>query len=84
MPHVRPLKGKAKGMFELRVIGGKQGFARLPLVLSAQREVIVLFGQTKKGGSPPPGFIERAIDFRDQISNKEATYEKINFEDFNE
>lgn len=84
MPTIRPLKSKAKGMFELRVIGGNRQYARLPLILSAQREVILLFGETKKGADPPPGFINRATKYRNNINAKEASHEEIDFTIFDE
>lgn len=81
---VTPLKGKARGMFELRVMGGKRQYARLPFVLSSQREVVLLFGVTKKGASPPPGFINRAVDYMNKLNTQEAQYERIGFTGFNE
>lgn len=82
-PTVTPLKGKAKGSFELRVMAGNnRHYARLPLVFSKHQEVIVLFGENKKGGNPPPGFIDRAVRYRNMINNKEATYGEINFAQF--
>lgn len=78
-PLVKALKGKnVKGIRELRVIGGtNRHYARLPLVYTPQREVILLFGETKKGGLPPPSFINRAISYRDKLNSQEASYEQI-------
>jgi hypothetical protein len=83
-PTVTPLKGPAKGSFELRVLSGSsRHYARLPLVYSKQREVILLFGDTKKGGNPPPGFIDRVVQYRKLINNGKATYGPIDFKQFN-
>jgi hypothetical protein len=83
MPTVRPLKGKAKGAFELRVIAGNsRHYARLPLVYSKQREVIFLFGETKKGRQPMPGFIDRTVNYKQLINNGEVSYAEIDFAQF--
>lgn len=81
MPTVRPLKGdSARGIFELRVIAGAaRHYARLPLIYTSQREVILLFGETKKGEQPSPGFIRKAINYRNKVDAQEATYEEIDF-----
>lgn len=84
LPDTRPLKGKAKGIFELRVLGGKRMFARLPFILSPQREVVLLFGETKKGAQPPPDFIDRAVRYKNKLNAKKADYEEIDFTIFEE
>jgi hypothetical protein len=84
-PTIRPLKGKAKGTFELKVMAGtNRQYSRLPLMYTSKREVILLFGETKKGGDPPPGFIKKADKYRKMINNEEASYAEIDFDQFSE
>lgn len=84
-PAIRPLKGKAKGAFELRVIAGNsRHYARLPLIYSPQLEVIFLFGETKKGIKPPPGFIARTAKYKQLITEGGAGYAAIDFTQFSE
>lgn len=79
-PHVRPLVGKPyKGLFELKVRTGQKGIAaRVPLVLK-QRDVVLLFGETKKSDKPTQQFLDRAVRYRKMIDNKEAQYGTIDF-----
>jgi hypothetical protein len=80
----RPLKGKKlAGIHELRVMAGiNRHYARLPLFLTKSREVVLLFGETKKGAKPSAGFLDKAVRYRQLIINQEATYEQINPESF--
>lgn len=80
-PHVRPLKGKPyKGIFELKAQIGRRGIAaRIPLI-QRQRNVILLFGDSKTSRKSTPQFLKKAIQHRDMIDNKEAQYEPIDFE----
>jgi hypothetical protein len=83
-PAVKWLKGEnLRGIRELRVIAGNtRHYARLPFIVSGGR-VVLLFGETKKGGKPPHGFIGRAIEYRDYVlTNQENSYEQIDFNVF--
>lgn len=87
-PLVKALKGEAvKGIFELRVLAGNnRHFARLPLIYCPEhrQELILLFGETKKGAHPPPQFIKRAITYRNKLKSNEATHEEIDTSIFNQ
>ncbi len=85
-PLVKSLKGKkVKGILELRVLGGtSRHYARLPLVYSPNREVILLFGEVKKQKEPSQSFINRSISYRNKVNNKETSYEPINIKEIRE
>lgn len=82
-PTVRSLKGNnVKGLLELKVLGGNsRHYARIPLMYTKIREVILLFGETKKQKQPTQKFINRAIAYRDKINRKEVSYEQIPIEE---
>ncbi len=84
-PAVKSLQGKRlKGVYELRVMTGiKRMYARIPFV-KGSGNVILMFGDTKKGGAPPPGFINKAISLKEKLIKQEAQYEKIDFTIFDE
>lgn len=79
-PTVRPLKGgKAAGIFELRVKGNQTTYARIPLIYNpfVRREIILLFGETKKGKAPSASFIKQSVNYRNKINAMEASYESF-------
>ena len=78
MPHTRPLKLKGVSVFELRIIAGRRShYVRIPFVLTKTREVVLLFGEIKKGASPTPSFLRRAADLGKVLLEKDVNYEEI-------
>ncbi len=78
MPWTRKLKGKnAAGLFEARVMGGPQRqLARYPYFYTTDREVVLLYGFTKKDGDAPPKFIERAQLYKSLLEEGRLQYEE--------
>ena len=78
-PLIRKLEGKqAKGLWEARIMGGKnRQFARYPFFYSKKREVVLLYGFTKKSGKTPMSFISRAGLFKELVEKGELSYEEI-------
>lgn len=83
-PNTLKLQGKPyKGIFELRVKSGNK-YMRAPFILTSDAEVVLMFGETKKRASPTQSFMDKARKYRDMINNKEANYEQIDFDQFEE
>lgn len=83
-PHTAQLKGKPyKGIFELRMMSGNR-YMRLPFIHTSSQEIVLLFGETKKKAMPTIAFMEKARRYRDKIKAKEATYDPIDFTQFDE
>ncbi len=75
-----PINKSVKDLYELKVRSGSSGiFARVALIYTPDREVVLLNGISKKTNKASKKFIERAINLRARIKNKEMEYEPIDF-----
>lgn len=81
MPYTKSLEGKiAKGILEGRVMGRSSNqLARYPFIYLPNRQVVLLYGFTKKEGKAPPKFVEKAKLYKELIENGGLKYEEIDF-----
>ncbi|MBH1980848.1 type II toxin-antitoxin system RelE/ParE family toxin [Candidatus Saccharibacteria bacterium] len=77
-----PVNKSTKDLYELRVKSGVTGiFTRISFVYTAEREIVLLNGISKKTNKATGKFIERAVSLRNKVRTKEMNYEPIDFDD---
>jgi phage-related protein len=75
-----PINKSVKDLYELKIHSGSSGiFARIALIYTPDRKIILLNGISKKTNKASKQFINRAIKIRARIKNKEMEYEQIDF-----
>ncbi len=72
---------KMKGILEIRAKTA-WGYIRMPFVYAKGQKIIVLTGVIKKSRSLEPKVENSIIKARDRLTNEEASYEEIDFSNF--
>lgn len=86
-PTVKPLpvSKQVRDLFELRIQGGKsRHYARIALIYTKAREVVLLNGVTKKSKRATPQFTAKAVRLMRQVRSQEMNYEPIPIEQIRE